>query len=81
MKRCKLLKKNIILDFQDIEFASRSFMDEINYLISSQDKKEFAKVKMNDQVMKMDDLVQMPVSKEEWISEDNQYEDSEVVTL
>ena len=56
-------------------------MDEINYLISSQDKKEFAKVKMNDQVMKMDDLVQMPVSKEEWISEDNQYEDSEVVTL
>lgn len=74
-------KEKIILDFQDIEFASRSFMDELNYLISSQEKKEFTKIKMNDQVRKMDELVQRPVSKEEWISDDNQFEESEVVTF
>jgi len=74
-------KKKIILDFQDIEFASRSFMDEINYLINNQDQKEFIKVNMNDQVMKMNELVQKPASKEEWDSENKEYEDSEIVTI
>ena len=77
----RISKKIIILDFQGIEFASRSFMDEINYLISSQDQKEFTMVNRNDQVKKMDELVQKPVSSEEWDFEDNRFESTEILSI
>lgn len=46
------------LDFSDIEFASRSFMDELNGRIGQREHMRVMKVNMNDQVSKMDELVQ-----------------------
>lgn len=49
----------VILDFADIEFASRSFLDELNSHLSHIDK-EIKKVNMNSSVKEMDKLVQKP---------------------
>ena len=51
---------SIVLDFADIEFASRSFLDELNYLINENDDKSFVKINMTNQLQKMDYLVQKP---------------------
>lgn len=50
--------EHITLDFSDIEFASRSFMDELNGRIGQREHIKVDKVNMNDQVSKMDELVQ-----------------------
>ncbi|MGK7371020.1 MAG: STAS-like domain-containing protein [Candidatus Halalkalibacterium sp. M3_1C_030] len=49
----------IILDFTDIEFASRSFLDELNSHLPHIDK-EIKKIHMNASVKEMDKLVQKP---------------------
>lgn len=62
----KLVKKiknawsdTIFLDFTDIDFASRSFLDELNAYLSHIDK-EVKKANMSPTVRKMDKLVQKP---------------------
>ena len=49
----------VILDFSDIEFASRSFLDELNSHLPHIDK-EVKKINMNTSVKEMDKLVQKP---------------------
>lgn len=49
----------IVLDFSDIEFASRSFLDELNSHLPHIDK-EVKKKNMNASVKEMDELVQQP---------------------
>lgn len=49
----------VILDFFDIDFASRSFMDELNSHLPHIDK-EIKKINMNPSVNEMDELVQRP---------------------
>lgn len=50
-------RKHFQLDFNDIAFASRSFMDELNVL-ATQNEITFDKVNMNEQIQKMAQLVQ-----------------------
>lgn len=49
----------VILDFEYIEFASRSFLDELNSHLPHIDK-EIKKVKMNASVKEMGKIVQKP---------------------
>ncbi|TYP93524.1 hypothetical protein LX73_1229 [Fodinibius salinus] len=49
----------VVLDFSDIEFASRSFLDELNSHLPHIDK-EVKKTNMNASVKEMDELVQQP---------------------
>jgi hypothetical protein len=45
------------LDFRGIEFASRSFMDELNALLKENSVCTFKKINMNEQIQQMDHLV------------------------
>ncbi|MDR8391498.1 STAS-like domain-containing protein [Aliifodinibius sp. S!AR15-10] len=49
----------VVLDFSDIEFASRSFLDELNSHLPHIDK-EVKMTNMNSSVREMDELVQKP---------------------
>ncbi|MGK7370992.1 MAG: hypothetical protein ACNS64_12325 [Candidatus Halalkalibacterium sp. M3_1C_030] len=49
----------VILDFSDIEFASRSFLDELNSHLPHI-VKEIKKINMSSSVKEMDELVQKP---------------------
>lgn len=53
----KSLSPKIRLDFKDVEFASRSFLDELNYHLKEKRFVSIEKINMNDQVLKMDHLV------------------------
>lgn len=47
----------IRLDFRGIDFASRSFLDELNHHLTEKKFTSFEKVNMNEQILKMDELV------------------------
>lgn len=49
----------VVLDFEDIDFASRSFLDELNAYLPHIDK-EVKKTNMSPTVKRMDKLVQKP---------------------
>lgn len=49
----------VILDFSEIDFSSRSFMDELNSHLPHINK-EVKKTNMNPSVKEMDELVQRP---------------------
>lgn len=49
----------VVLDFSDIEFASRSFLDELNSHLPHI-VKEIKKINMSSSVKEMDELVQKP---------------------
>jgi hypothetical protein len=57
-KTQKTFWSEVILDFTEIEFASKSFLDELNALINQQDEKTYLKENMAEEVQKMDELVQ-----------------------
>lgn len=58
--------KKIKLDFKSIEFAARSFMDEMNIIIKKHPERVFYKTNMNDQVQKMDNLVLNAKRRDMW---------------
>lgn len=51
------LYPQIRIDFKNIEFASRSFLDELNYLMANKKLINIQKVNMNEQVLRMEKLV------------------------
>ncbi|WP_440999825.1 STAS-like domain-containing protein [Fodinibius sp. SL11] len=63
----------VVLDFSDIEFASRSFLDELNSHLPHVDK-EVKKTNMNASVREMDELVQQPKEKVNYSSTDSEAE-------
>ncbi|MCH8549755.1 MAG: STAS-like domain-containing protein [Balneolaceae bacterium] len=54
--KCKIVE----LDFSNIEFASRSFLDELNCLIENQSEISVRKTNLNEQVEKMEKVVKSP---------------------
>lgn len=54
------------IDFKNIEFASRSFLDELNYHLSTKKFCSINKLHMNDQVTRMNELVQRKSHKNEF---------------
>lgn len=58
MKQIKTLRLSVVLDFEDIEFASRSFMDELNILVKESRWTRYTYVHMNEQVRRMKNLVE-----------------------
>jgi hypothetical protein len=67
------------LDFNGIEFASRSFMDELNLLIKDHSYRVH-KINMNSQVQQMDELVQK-TDKEKSRPKNSNASSADVVTL
>jgi hypothetical protein len=67
------------LDFKGIEFASRSFMDELNLLIK---KYSLAvhKINMNSQIQQMDELV-LTTEQSQFFTENKSFSSANVVTL
>ncbi|MEQ8524353.1 hypothetical protein [Gracilimonas sp.] len=70
----KTLYPNVVIDFKDIEFASRSFLDELNSLLAEKRFSNIHKMNMNHQVSKMDKLVS---NKSEIVREDFKQKKSE----
>jgi len=71
----------VVLDFSDIEFASRSFLDELNSHLPHIDK-EVKKTKMNASVREMDELVQQTKDQHNSaFSKSNTQSESEVLTF
>ncbi|MEX2403972.1 MAG: DUF4325 domain-containing protein [Balneolales bacterium] len=66
------------LDFKHIEFASRSFIDELNSLIVNHPHISFKKVNMNKQVKQMDELVH---NKNDYAWEYNNKHESDLVVI
>lgn len=65
----KTLWRKVILDFDKIEFASKSFLDELNALIEEQNEKTYVKENMSEEVQKMEQLVQHSQDKKLWDSQ------------
>lgn len=57
MEQIKTLKFTVYFDFSGIEFASRSFMDELNSLIDESTWTAYKFAGMNEQVRRMNELV------------------------
>jgi 6-pyruvoyl-tetrahydropterin synthase len=72
---------NMILDFSLVKFASRSFMDELNAKIKEDKDTTYSKVNMNEQVAKMDQLVQDKENRNFWSSDESKPENIKVVTM
>ncbi len=82
VKEIKIKKwKKVKLDFDGIEFASRSFLDELNSKIKEINNIKFNKINMNDQVTKMDALVQSKKIRNWWTSKDKEQEKIDVITM
>ena len=71
--------QSILLDFRNIRFASRSFMDELNAHLSEMSL-DATKTNMNTSVRKMDELVQQPRTSEE-TNEPDDHPESEVLSF
>ena len=71
----------VVLDFSDIEFASRSFLDELNSHLPHIDK-EVKKTNMNASVREMDELVQQPNRQtHSALNNAESYSESELLTF
>lgn len=70
---------SFVLDFEGIEFASRSFMDELSLLIKDHSY-NIRKINMNSQVQQMDELVQEK-DKEHFRPKDRNASSADVLTL
>lgn len=73
--------RSVTLDFEGIEFASRSFMDELNIIIRENDRADVKKINMNGQVRKMDELVQSSSKKRSWETMQSESSQSEMMTI
>lgn len=73
--------RSVTLDFEGIEFASRSFMDELNIIIRENDQADVTKVNMNEQVRKMDELVKRSSKKRSWETMRSEPGQSEMMTI
>ncbi len=71
----------VVLDFSDIEFASRSFLDELNSHLPHIEK-EVKKTNMNASVREMDELVQQPNRQAHSpLNNSESYSESELLTF
>lgn len=70
---------NFELDFSGVEFASRSFMDELNLLVQDHSY-SIHKINMNRQVQQMDKLVQKK-DKKHFRPKDRNTSSADVLTL
>lgn len=75
------LSRSVTLDFEGIEFASRSFMDELNIIIRENDRVDVKKINMNEQVGKMDELIQSSSKKRSWETPRSESGQSEMMTI
>jgi hypothetical protein len=80
-KTQKTFWSEVILDFTEIEFASKSFLDELNALIKQQDEKTYAKENMAEEVKKMDELVQHSQDEKPWNSQEESNKKADMVAI
>ena len=64
-----LEQEKIMLDFSDIDFASRSFMDQLNSEIRDLEQISVELINMNYQVSQMNTLVREKPSEDFWADE------------
>ncbi len=74
-------KNKAKLDFVDVEFASRSFMDELNSKIREFSHIKFSKINMNNQISKMDSLVQDKKNRKSWIDRSENRDDADLIAM
>lgn len=74
-------QENIQLDFSDIEFASRSFMDQLNSEIKDLEQISVELINMNDQVSQMYTLVREKPSEDFWADEKPDKGDADLISM